>query len=209
MVAPHLRVTFSGIFGSLSAPQEIWQFALHYRDTVTTSVTSAAADACMQAFKDSYAGALRQFVGITQVKLSHINAAGHLASEPVISTAPGQMMGGAGAFPFQIAAAVTLCSNKFGKGPLTHGRFYLPGPGGGISLDDRWDSSAVVAGTKTFINSVSASLAGSIQPRPGPILVSRASPDFADVDRVLVGDVLDTIRTRRNKLKESYTLSWP
>lgn len=142
------------------------------------------------------------------VKFSALGTNGHVISgaDPVIEEpAPGGVSGSQSSpdYPNQIAIAVSL-RTATNIGLATKGRFYLPCPAMTITNDGRINSTSpglLATSTKDFLDAFNTEM-------DGDALVSLMSEVGSGatrgVTRVLVGDVLDTIRNRRNALQESY-----
>jgi hypothetical protein len=110
-------------------------------------------------------------------------------------------------YPPQIACCVTLVANN--RGPAKYGRLFLPGPATALSADLRigeTEATAVAEGVTLFLKAVADSIDLTLPTASSECLnVSvRGGPDGTKqtVDHVEVGRVLDTIRTRRNKMDE-------
>lgn len=122
---------------------------------------------------------------------------------PVAGTGNTQM-------PPQLAIATSLRSASRGK--RGHGRFYLPWPAfqtldssGLISTSTRTTLANAARTLVNSINSINTFGAGDQTTDVTVAVVSLDRQDYYDVNRVAVGDVCDTIRTRRNQLPEQYT----
>jgi hypothetical protein len=106
-------------------------------------------------------------------------------------------------FPFQIALVISLLAAN-DRGRASHGRFYLPVPTGGLEGPDQtlpttFQESYLAAGV-SLLELLEQELPGW---QPG--LVSNVGAGAqALITRVRVGRVLDTIRSRRNKVVEEY-----
>ena len=201
-VAPHNLVTFRGKLGSL----EMWQFSLHYRDAVGVANSTATCDALLTGFQSNLGTSLANYVSIDQVRIAPIGGDGKLAGEPSVSAAAPIKMGqGSNFHPFQVACAVSLRSNKVsGKG--SHGRFYLPGPAVGVTALGNMEADGL-AKLRTqvgqFLQMCNRTMAIQVGGSVSPILVSRGQTDYQTVTKWAVGDVLDTMRTRRGGLIEA------
>ena len=201
-VAPHNLVTWRGKLGS----NEIWQFGIRWKDAVGVANSTATANALAQAWKDKVAPFTAGYVQLTEVRISPIGGNGKLAGEPTISTlAPLSGSWGSKLHPYQVSLCVSLRSNRV-SGRLSHGRFYLPGPAvnlvstGAVDPDEM---TAVRAGVGAFLGVCVSTMATPVGGTESPILVSRGSEDYAPVTRWAVGEVLDTIRSRRGGLIET------
>ena len=202
VLAPHNLVTWRGQLGS----NEIWQFGIRWKDALGVANSTATANALAQSWKDKLGPWTAGYVRLSEVRISPIGSDGKLAAEPTISTiAP--LAGGMGSklHPYQVSLAVSLRSNRV-SGKLSHGRFYLPGPAvnlvstGAVDPDEM---TAVRAGVGAFLHTCVSTMATPAGGTESPILVSRGSQDYEPVTRWAVGEVLDTIRSRRGGLIET------
>lgn len=108
--------------------------------------------------------------------------------------------------PFQTAVAVSLTGGLRPNGSPIRGRFYLPLVGIAAVNNGRLPSSvvdAVVLASDTFLTNLST---GTV----APAVWSRSLASLTAVTSARVGDVPDTIRSRRNALAEAYApLNYP
>lgn len=206
MVHSHLRVTWSGTLGSASQAAEIWQFSLHFADEIGTANSVGTANALANAWGEDLASVCSKSVRLVQVKMAKINAEGKTAEAPTLSDRDVLVGAATNLLPYQVALAVTMRSAKYGKGPLTHGRFYLPVPGmcSINELDKVQNIDAIGGKVKSFLGKVQRTMSSNVGGAKPPILVSRRSPDFEVVTRYGIGDALDTVRRRRGKIREVY-----
>ena len=200
-VAPHNLVTWRGTLGS----REMWQFSLHFRDAAGVANSVSTANTLLNYFGTDLGTMIGQAAKCTEVRISRINATGSLAEPPTISDAVA-VSGGNGATlqPFQVALAVSLRSAKV-SGPGAHGRFYLPVPA--LATDKEGyvvaaDKSKANTQVGAFLGHVRATMATYLGGTADPILVSRGFSTYEVVTRWAVGDVLDTMRSRRGALPE-------
>lgn len=204
---PFLRLVFGGSLYDV----EDWSASLSlieeepggahpdYPETVPAGVISACT-AMIQTTKTSSAAKLKW------IKLNPIGTDGKYMTLQTVRhdyVTPISGSGGSGVFP-QIALAVSLMT-PFARGRAHAGRFYLPAPdlvastGGLIGTSD----AGIVAGqATTFLNALNSALSGF---RVG--IVSNLDDGVErEVTHVRVGQVADTIRSRRNKLLETYSV---
>lgn len=203
-VAPHNLVTWRGTLGA----KEMWQFSLHFKDAVGVANSTATANALLTAFGTQLAPICATFVKCEQVRISPIDGNGKLAGDPGLSdAAPVAGTVGSPLHPYQVALAVSLRSAKV-SGAGSHGRFYLPGPALTIGVDGTIDSTRVIlvrSAIGAFLKDVRSAMATYVGGTADPILVSRGRTDYQVVTRFAVGDVLDTMRSRRGALVENRT----
>lgn len=190
-----------GVLGSFMDPNDdVWA---DMRDAAVAFHGRAATGLSSQAFLDT-------------VKIADIGPDGKYLEDPVVFTVA---QGGASAPDFvdgvavtnvlpQSAIAVSLTTDR--RGPSGKGRFYLPMPAFGTFPQNGFkisvaDAEGLRGSAQTFLNDVAN--------QPGldvlgirPVVASTKGYNTA-VTGVRVGRVIDTIRTRRNKLNEAYTAS--
>lgn len=122
----------------------------------------------------------------------------------VVSQAGGGVVSGTP--PPQLALAVSLMTAR--RGPTGKGRFYIPLPELTVVPSDSFRISTIqaegVRGTaQTFLNSLNLVNLGTAN---FPEVAVISSKGYATrVAQIRVGRVLDTMRSRRNKMPEAYT----
>jgi hypothetical protein len=104
--------------------------------------------------------------------------------------------------PPQVAVCVTLRSATMSA--RGRGRFYLPAPAAGALAGTGRILPAAVTALKVSLNAMWTALGGASQPVL-PQVFSKVSSTFHQGTTYDVGDVFDTMRSRRNKLVESRT----
>lgn len=115
------------------------------------------------------------------------------------------------AHPFQTAVVSSLRTAT--AGASGRGRLYWPATGMPISSATLRPSSSDVGTTltsvRTILTAISAAIAASALPNNLSVY-SRTQTAFHGVNRILMGDVLDTQRRRRDTTAETYTqLNYP
>lgn len=145
---------------------------------------------------------------LTSIKLNRIDAAGHYVDSPTMEhTYPSPIAGGfIGSLPPQLSMAATLAT-AVPRGRGSKGRMYLP-PNTTVSsvvvADGRVSAAnalAVATGVKALIDALNATY--TLVGRVG-VASNAGAGRFEHVTEVRVGRVIDTIRSRRNKLEEDY-----
>jgi hypothetical protein len=125
-----------------------------------------------------------------------------LADVPRATTVPGS---GGGALPFQAAAVVSLRTNFVGA--RGRGRLYLPATGvnlGASSLRiDPTVLSSALDGVKTWLSGIEAAVEVTLSAAPLSVW-SRTGFGTHGVTKILMGDVVDTQRRRRDTAPEAY-----
>jgi hypothetical protein len=111
--------------------------------------------------------------------------------------------------PF-VTLAVTLRNSQQPKGPrhsAAHGRFYAPfriDPGGTSRIANTAPYGTSAAALLTALSKNVATWSDQTSNDIRPVLVG-SNNDINLVDQVSVGDVVDTIRRRKSKLRDVYT----
>jgi hypothetical protein len=200
-VAAHTRCTASGLIGVSSAPYEIFSYSFaieHQGDTLVNANMDTIA-AAVQAFHARPTSKIATNAILREVRFAHVNALGVQDQPTYLKAVDTRGGGGSPLYPSQVALAVSL------RGPVrvspARGRFYLPMPTAFVNESSGLMDAAVASGVAdsavTLANAISALGATtrmSIDSRYG----------MATVTEIRVGRVLDTLRTRRNAVKEAY-----
>lgn len=220
---PHIKLTMSGTFdnGSGGAAVEIFSMSMAFAN-LGGALPSAAqlealigpvASGCEQWFSAAATG-IAVNCTLTQVKLAPIAATGKYLGDAALETM--STNGGVnndGPFPSEVSYAISLRTAV--RGPKGRGRFYVPGPTlpvtGGWRIDPTAVQSAANEAEAQFFNVATAGsvakafTTGSPDPDdPYNLVVASKVAGNVLVTTVEVGDVYDTIRRRRNKLRENY-----
>lgn len=142
------------------------------------------------------------------IKANLLNADGKQATNPtqeffyatpIVGTGAGSPM------PPQLSVVASLRTDV-PRGDATHGRMYLPGVNASVDADARISSTVatnIANGLKTLIDGVNGQTGGG-----GLRVMLASSREFGtlrQVSKVLVGNLYDTQRRRRNGLQEGYT----
>lgn len=172
--------------------------------TIATAVNAIAVPASLLALMSSS-------TAVTGCRVESRTAAGVL--EATATAQRGAPVTGAGPdpHPFQTSVVVSLRTNQ--SGGRRRGRLYWPGTGAGLSSSTlRLDSPAQTAaatGFKTYLAAIGAAITASV----GDVNLavwSRTDQTLTGVSFMLVGDVLDTQRRRRDAVPETYVqVSYP
>lgn len=216
-VKSHFRVTLSGRFGT-SPERFSYGVNLVQRNTETAGVFNSpdmapnatvyddiAAD-CV-AFHGSAGAAISPRAVLDTVKIAKIGTDGKYAADPIIREVnrPGGAVstGQAAWTPPQTAWCMSLTSDT--RGASGRGRFYLPMPivsmGDDCLIDAQYITGATGAAA-TFLNNLNNQPGLDALDIRVAIISSKGSA--ALVTGVRVGRVLDTMRSRRRSLDESY-----
>lgn len=213
--ANHLRVSISGelrAYGAGGGAIEQFSLRVNMSDpgvTGSASFDQGRFDDIVQdciAFWQRPASLIHPAAVMTQVKFAQIGPDGKYRSEPFVA---GPVTGGYGSaaghtLPLQTALAVSLVTAR--RGATGRGRFYLPIPT--VTLEN--DATITAANAESVRGSVVTWL-NALNNVPGfdgvaPKVVVASSKGYnSDVTGVRVGQVLDTIQSRRQALAEQYT----
>jgi hypothetical protein len=216
--APHVRVTARGLFDTTSnggEQFEQWSWRLNFsdpsgsEDPVDDEAQLADIATDISNFHGRPGSWISRAAVLTEVKAARIGADGKYIGQPrsvVLSKAGG---GPSLVYPPQVALAVSLGTTR--RGATGRGRIFLPAPamsiGGNTGRISTTDRNAVAGSVAQLLNDLNN------QPRIdafAPSVVIASSKGYnTEVNSVRVGDVLDTIRTRRNEMGESYSVLLP
>lgn len=217
MPAPaHSLITFSGVFGSFTAPVEIWSFGVK---TAVVNLGSQAARKAMAtqmetAFATHLGGRLPSNVVLTRTRWAEINPVGLVARETDGAYSQGDATlghictgSGGSIMPLQTALVVSLNTPR--PGPTGKGRFFLPFPAVSLANDFRitaTDASTIGAAVKSFLDAINTAVStGPTQ--VGKIVVASSKGYLSEVTSMRIGRVPDTLRSRRSALLEAYVSS--
>jgi hypothetical protein len=213
----HLRLTLSGeLRQGSNSPAVLERFSLRVNMTdpgLTGSnsfdqgrLDDMAADAV--AFWARPATLICQSAWLTEVKLARVGPLGTYREAPLIK-AVNQRGGDPNVvnhrYPLQVALAVSLGTAR--RGASGRGRFYLPSPSVTMEADTTLEVGAQIAvrdSVAQFLNDLN-NVSG-IDGNAPQVVVASSKGYNSKVTTVRVGQVLDTIRSRRASLMESYTL---
>ena len=214
MFDSHYRLTLSG---TLMGAAEKFTFGLSLaRDAGDGDASGAVQHNAAQfddmvqdsvAFFARPASRISSYAVLKEVKLATIGADGKYTTDPFIAgvnqaggSNPGQVV-----YPPQIALAVSLVTNR--RGPTGKGRFYLPAPYAGIDpttgLTFPTDVALVRDSVVQWIDALNNE--PDIDVVNHGVCVASTKGYNTRVTGVRVGRALDTIRTRRASLLETYS----
>lgn len=208
----HTLVTYSGIFGTVAAPLEEWQFSLRVGPTVFASQAERAAAAltCKQGWDQYCAGSVQSIARLQSVRVAQVDGLGKVSKTDGGAynqadhneDSPG--VGAGDSLPLQIALAVSLRTAR--SGPEGKGRFYLPAPAVALGADRRVTAEragTIAANMKAFVEHVDGAFTQFGVPG-GNVVVASSKGFLSVVTGVRVGRVLDTQRRRRGDMQEGY-----
>ena len=208
---PHVRVTFRGIFGSLTNIVEQWDFS------VKTAMPAGALDgpalvSRATAAKAAYAGSIAQqmmkHVVLTETRYALTGADGkvlHFADgafqQGIDHTSIEGAVQDGGHMPLQSALVVSLGTAR--PGATGRGRFYLP-----LQNPAMIDAGyRVQSNYATLVLASAVSLLHDINAIGSPVVINSSKGYNSVVTTLRVGLAPDTMRSRRESLAESYLAS--
>lgn len=217
---PHYRVSAIGRLGNSG---EIFQYGVNMAPNGGSGTAGGLEDTAsfnedawadvaddIRTFHGSAALNLASYAVLTHVKVARINALGKYDDmDPLIfdiADQPGANTLGTQAQTLpQAALAVSLVTAR--RGPTGKGRFYLPCPVVLIETSDL----RLTAGQATAFATAAAGLITNLNNAPGidvtemAVCVASTKGYNTPVTGVRVGRVVDTIRSRRNRLVENHS----
>jgi hypothetical protein len=206
----YTRAVFSGVIGTSVAPVEHWSFGVNFpADALPADGSDIVADGVALDLNDAWHDSWRPRMGtdvvLTNVKVSHVLATGHVATRGDGSYVQGESVvewtgvGAPQAMPLQTALCVSLTTAR--PGPTGKGRFFLPWPAFAVSAITKSlsvdDAGTIAADAVAFLNHCATIMTFAPQ-------VVSSKGYMSEVTGVRVGRVPDTMRSRREDLPEGY-----
>jgi hypothetical protein len=207
-VPGHIRLTFSGVFGSAAAPLEIWSWGLSSA-VPAGSLDQAALDNHAAAMHATYVTNIKQImparVVLTQCLYALVNDDGHIArnADGSFRQSKNQTVeaGGQGSVPvLPLQTALVASYGSARPGASGRGRSFLPFQDGSALEADFRVSDTVAQGFATRVGHVIYE----INALGAPVVVASSKGYLSPVTTVRVGKVPDTMRSRRDRLVEGY-----
>lgn len=209
----HNRFVVRGEFGS---SVEIWSNSLHF-----TSEFEGAPDNQPQDWDEGdvtdavnafYSSALfADSCYVTGWRGYQIGADGRLIGDNIKIVEYDTRVPGSGTtrYPPQVALVMSLWASS--RGPAQHGRLFLPGPARqvrGATCDlSSGDTTEYLAAFKTYVEALKDAMFGLVDTGEALLNVSKVGTGHKqEVSEYRCGQALDTVRTRRNKVPEAYTV---
>jgi hypothetical protein len=211
--SPHLRVQCAGVFGPAGSAWEIFSYGFSIGQASGQGPAvggTVLADLCddVQEFHAGAGAHIANAARLTSIKVALVNPDGSWngaqAAYERSCDVPGGINVGASCPAPQSALAVTLRSNV--NTPRTRGRFFLPM----VALNPSVTDGLIAEQAATEVASAVESLITNVNNQPGfdqngdQVIVASTFGTNSVVTSVSVGRVIDTIRSRRNALQESY-----
>lgn len=205
---PHVRLSFQGVFGTAAAAVEQWDWSLK------TEVPSAPLDgpalvvraqAMETAYVASIVALMMPQVVLTECIYAVTGADGKVLRFPdgayqqgkIIVNHPGSN-GANGHMPLQSALTVSLGTAR--PGATGRGRFFLPLQEPGQVLED----FRVSDGYCQAVANRSADLVRAMNALGSPVVINSSKGYNSPVTTIRVGRAPDTMRSRRESVKEGY-----
>jgi hypothetical protein len=228
---PHWRLTLSGTLGTGTPAPEIWSLGMSIGASagplggVPSQDVFDAMCAAVTPLITAGGMGIANTVRLTSVQVAAINASGHFATgadgayQRLIKDYSGQQLVGNAAHstePPQAALVVSLNTSRVGR--VGKGRFYLPMPCFPTAAADLLISAAAATSVRDVVKerltALNAAMANGTPPQgprvcvaSGGSLKNGTPPGNYPVTSVRIGRAIDTVRSRRNALQESYTAS--
>jgi hypothetical protein len=226
----HYLLSFGGNF--VSDPGEIWANNIRFApddnldgavfvppgsDTDSRQMLEDVSLSVQQMVQSSNCG-YSSNTRLQYVKLNEIGTDGHYASTTESYTnflTSNVVGGGTSDLPIHVALCVTWLTGA-ARGPGSRGRIYVPQPAaGGLSAGGRITNSrltAIAGAWKDILSAVElnpdANGPGIPSPHKPSVVSDRGTNGVArTITRVRVGDVLDVMNSRRNRLTEARVTS--
>lgn len=111
--------------------------------------------------------------------------------------------------PPQCAVVVSLIADPYANGTPVKGRMFMPPPGGGLGM---MDDGSLITSVQDHYGAFAADLCGAVNNVDElrfAAVWSRQGPGKGDgtahkIQHIKIGNVVDTVRSRRSALKETY-----
>lgn len=208
----HYRITFSGTFGAIGAPVEIWSWGLglvYGGADIPVALAQTRAAAFQAAYAANIAPQMSGSVVLTRTRYSQHDEGGHVATTSDgayrqgddVTVVPGGSLSTL-KYPLQTSLVVSLSTAR--AGATGKGRCFLPmvpKPLGTDFLLPQSDASAMADAFAGFLQA--------IYPEQGTPGVISSHGYGSTLTGIRVGRVPDTMRSRRNALLESYEVRSP
>jgi hypothetical protein len=210
----HIRLTMSGAFQTVGQPiLERFSFGINLSDPPNFDPLLLAPDLaqdCVNMFSRAGTGIANTAL-LQEVKMARIGADGRYTGDPAIVSTNARGGGGSQIkYPTQISLAVSFGTTR--RGASGRGRMYLPLPLASLDTNTFTISLLAAEGVRDSI----ATWIADLRNQPGLDPPNAPRPTIAsikgyntDITTVRVGRVLDTIRSRRTSVPESYTATVP
>ena len=214
--------TWGGVIGSAVAPIDVWQCGVKFApvgagepapspgafESVAESISTR-----LVAYHSAPSSLVNTGAILTHFKLAQLGTSGHYVTDPFEYTTPNTNGGGGSLGAPQLAMVVSLRSGST-LGRANYGRYYLPWTAVNLSsLTAKLTAGQAAALVNDSVDMLSdvQGLLQSVGGLAAPLRLSIMSSEGAGTSRLVenlrVGDVVDTQRRRRNKIRESYEVA--
>lgn len=214
--APHIRVTAIGRLGTPEADRFSYGFCIAPDNGFIAlgdwhGITALQATDLCDSVRDFHARAattIDSSAVLEMVKMAHIGADGKYDDDPIHRdySTPGGTGPNVMVLP-QTALAISLGTAR--RGPSGKGRFYIPMPGDAVDAGGGFKMSTALqdqirGSAQTMLTDVNNWPGADVVSAAWKIVVASTKGYNTKVTGVRVGAIIDTMRSRRNKLDESY-----
>lgn len=191
---------------------EVWSVNPVYKITTGSEILAAELTAACAAINaltmpTGLRGAMTAACKITGVVLEARTHAGVLEARAEGLKGTPEAGNGVGNLPFQSAVCFSMRTTAGG----THGRGRIYWPATGVALDSATARiplgtvTSMLTGAKTWLKQIETAIDSSVDETVALAVWSRTQQSSAIVTRMLVGDVLDVQRRRRDAVHETYS----
>lgn len=206
----HLRLSWTGVFGTVAAPIEQWSFGLALPVEATVDgFTDPQIDALANGMRIAYTSTLQarmpSDVILTECRIASVSGLGRVLLRADgsyiqgINTVPAPGLDNPVPMPLQTALCVSLMTAR--PGPSGKGRFFLPWPSQVLDVG----SKTLAAAAATVMLDVSRDFLVAVNGlTAGDVSVVSTKGYVSTVTGLRVGRAPDTMRSRRGKIPEGY-----
>jgi hypothetical protein len=206
----HCLVTYSGVFGSQAAPTEIWSFGMTFLDTPDHGgTTQELADKARAAYDVNLRPRFQASTVMTRTRVAFLGDGAHVNKLPngaydqadTLAASFGTRAAGP-QMPLQTALAVSFYTAR--PGATGRGRSFLPLQG--QLLDGFLVPEAYALECATALRDIAEEMYAGPGATVGQHAVMSYKGYSSPVTTYRCGRVPDTMRSRRNALKEQYSI---
>lgn len=202
--------------GTIGTTKEEWSYSLKFNSEIPTASDvlpqdwdQSAVTAALVAFH--HTANFQAGFAVTGWRGYQIGSDGNLIGDNMVRVDDITGGGGTGSrlYPPQVCLVLSLWADN--RGPAQHGRIYLPGPNAAIDQNTATATTTavqlVLADFKTMVEALKDAMYDPLIVGESLVNVSPAGTGVLQkVTEYRCGVVLDTMRSRRNKLVENYQL---
>jgi hypothetical protein len=211
-VGPFIRISWGGSF---DGEEEIWSNNLNFselgsQDPDAADVLSRVnteVSAAIQAFHTNVDVGISNRCRLEWIKYAIIGSDFKYIGDAAVYDFPTPINGGStGSIETQRSLAVSF-KTAVTRGPSSNGRFYIPAYRLGVGTNGRvttTDQEDLLAAAITFVDDLNFAVHGAGYPAHLSVVSQVNGGSFSWVEKVRIGDVIDSQRRRKNKMKEIY-----